>query len=62
MHRHFRRPARPALFLTAALSVWAADTPVNGGTLSSREQQPHTNLAPPAGGFSPKGGILTPLT
>ncbi|MFH7118864.1 hypothetical protein ACHWGW_34790, partial [Klebsiella pneumoniae] len=51
MHRHFRLPALAALFLTGAFSVWAADTPVKGGTLIYLEQQPHTNLYPPAGGF-----------
>ncbi|WP_253251715.1 hypothetical protein, partial [Klebsiella pneumoniae] len=43
MHRHFRLPALAALFLTGAFSVWAADTPVKGGTLIYLEQQPHTN-------------------
>ena len=33
MHRHFRLPALAALFLSGAFSVWAADTPVKGGTL-----------------------------
>lgn len=51
MHRHFRLPALAALFLTGAFSVWAADTPVKGGTLIYLEQQPHANLYPPAGGF-----------
>jgi hypothetical protein len=51
MHRHFRLPALAALFLSGAFSVWAADTPVKGGTLIYLEQQPHTNLYPPAGGF-----------
>lgn len=46
MHRHFRLPALAALFLTGAFSVWAADTPVKGGTLIYLEQQPHTNLLP----------------
>lgn len=50
MHRHFRLPALAALFLTGAFSVWAADTPVKGGTLIYLEQQPHANLYPPAGG------------
>lgn len=54
MHRHFRLPALAALFLTGAFSVWAADTPVKGGTLIYLEQQPHTNLYPPAGGFLPE--------
>ena len=46
---------RQALFLSGAFSVWAADTPVKGGTLIYLEQQPHTNLYPPAGGFYPNG-------
>ncbi len=61
MHRHFRLPALAALFLTGAFSVWAADTPVKGGTLIYLEQQPHTNLYPPAGGFYPNGGILNQI-
>lgn len=39
----------------------AAD-PVNGGTLIYLEQQAHTNLYPPAGGFYPNGGILNQIT
>lgn len=39
MHRHFRLPALAALFLSGAFSVWAADTPVKGGTLIYLEQQ-----------------------
>lgn len=62
MHRHFRLPALAALFLSGAFSVWAADTPVKGGTLIYLEQQPHTNLYPPAGGFYPNGGILNQIT
>ncbi len=62
MHRHFRLPALAALFLTGAFSVWAADTPVKGGILIYLEQQPHTNLYPPAGGFYPNGGILNQIT
>jgi hypothetical protein len=46
---------------TGAFSVWAADTPVKGGTLIYLEQQPHTNLYPPAGGFY-NGGILNQIT
>ncbi|HBR2340907.1 TPA: TIGR04028 family ABC transporter substrate-binding protein [Klebsiella pneumoniae] len=57
-----RLPALAALFLTGAFSVWAADTPVKGGTLIYLEQQPHTNLYPPAGGFYPNGGILNQIT
>jgi peptide/nickel transport system substrate-binding protein len=39
-----------------------ADTPVTGGTLVYLEQQPHTNLYPPAGGFYPNGGVLNQIT
>ncbi|MDO1582624.1 TIGR04028 family ABC transporter substrate-binding protein [Rhizobium oryzicola] len=52
--------------LAAAVSVSAvaiaADTPVKGGTLIYLEQQAHTNLYPPAGGFYPNGGILNQIT
>lgn len=40
----------------------AADEPVKGGTLVYLEQQAHTNLYPPAGGFYPNGGILNQIT
>ncbi|MGN7733574.1 TIGR04028 family ABC transporter substrate-binding protein [Ensifer sp. 22564] len=36
--------------------------PVKGGTLIYLEQQAHTNLYPPAGGFYPNGGILNQIT
>ena len=36
--------------------------PVKGGTLIYLEQQPHTNLYPPAGGFYPNGGVLNQIT
>lgn len=62
MHTRFRLPALAALFLSGAFSAWAADAPVKGGTLIYLEQQPHTNLYPPAGGFYPNGGILNQIT
>ncbi|KAF1019577.1 MAG: Glutathione-binding protein GsiB [Paracidovorax wautersii] len=40
----------------------AANEPVVGGTLVYLEQQAHTNLYPPAGGFYPNGGILNQVT
>lgn len=40
----------------------AADSPIKGGTLVYLEQQAHTNLYPPAGGFYPNGGILNQIT
>ncbi len=36
--------------------------PVQGGTLIYLEQQAHTNLYPPAGGFYPNGGVLNQIT
>jgi peptide/nickel transport system substrate-binding protein len=47
-----------------ALSDAQAQTadPVKGGTLIYLEQQAHTNLYPPAGGFYPNGGILNQIT
>ncbi|WDZ80999.1 TIGR04028 family ABC transporter substrate-binding protein (plasmid) [Ensifer adhaerens] len=39
-----------------------ATEPVKGGTLVYLEQQAHTNLYPPAGGFYPNGGILNQIT
>ena len=46
----------------AALPVSAAEQPVKGGTLVYLEQQAHTNLYPPAGGFYPNGGVLNQIT
>ncbi|GAB2735976.1 TIGR04028 family ABC transporter substrate-binding protein [Arthrobacter bambusae] len=40
----------------------AEASPVTGGTLVYLEQQAHTNLYPPAGGFYPNGGILNQVT
>ncbi|MEC5341295.1 TIGR04028 family ABC transporter substrate-binding protein [Brenneria populi] len=43
--------------------AFAADAaPKTGGTLIYLEQQAHTNLYPPAGGFYPNGGILNQIT
>ena len=56
------------LFATMALagistaSLAADSAPKNGGTLIYLEQQAHTNLYPPAGGFYPNGGILNQIT
>jgi len=36
--------------------------PATGGTLIYLEQQAHTNLYPPAGGFYPNGGVLNQIT
>ena len=43
-------------------SATASTDPVTGGTLTYLEQQAHTNLYPPAGGFYPNGGILNQIT
>lgn len=40
----------------------AQDAPATGGTLIYLEQQSHTNLYPPAGGFYPNSGILNQIT
>lgn len=46
----------------AASTGAAIDQPVQGGTLVYLEQQAHTNLYPPAGGFYPNGGVLNQIT
>lgn len=46
----------------SALAVVAQEGPVHGGTLVYLEQQAHTNLYPPAGGFYPNSGILNQIT
>ena len=46
----------------AATAAATPDQPVQGGTLVYLEQQAHTNLYPPAGGFYPNGGILNQIT
>jgi peptide/nickel transport system substrate-binding protein len=38
-----------------------SQTPVVGGRLTYLEQQAHTNLYPPAGGFYPNGGVLNQI-
>ncbi|MGJ3434887.1 TIGR04028 family ABC transporter substrate-binding protein [Serratia sp. Je.1.23.a] len=52
--------------ITVALGLAVAATPalasVQGGTLIYLEQQAHTNLFPPSGGFYPNGGILNQIT
>jgi peptide/nickel transport system substrate-binding protein len=47
---------------SAATAADAQGAPVKGGTLVYLEQQAHTNLYPPAGGFYPNGGILNQIT
>ncbi|WP_457580325.1 TIGR04028 family ABC transporter substrate-binding protein [Ensifer canadensis] len=51
----------PGFFLPGAFAQGAGD-PIKGGTLIYLEQQAHTNLYPPAGGFYPNGGILNQIT
>jgi peptide/nickel transport system substrate-binding protein len=66
--KHFTRGAALSALLVAgavgamALPVLAQDAPVQGGTLVYLEQQAHTNLYPPAGGFYPNGGVLNQIT
>ncbi|CAI1984716.1 Glutathione-binding protein gsiB precursor [Serratia quinivorans] len=49
-----------ALGLATVMSPALAS--VQGGTLVYLEQQAHTNLYPPSGGFYPNGGILNQIT
>ncbi|TCQ06204.1 peptide/nickel transport system substrate-binding protein [Rhizobium sp. PP-F2F-G36] len=53
-----------AVLAATAMSASGAHAaePVKGGTLIYLEQQTHTNLYPPAGGFYPNGGILNQIT
>jgi peptide/nickel transport system substrate-binding protein len=52
-----------SLALAATLTAFNSfAAPVKGGELVYLEQQAHTNLYPPAGGFYPNGGILNQIT
>jgi len=52
-----------SLALAATLTAFnSLAAPVKGGELVYLEQQAHTNLYPPAGGFYPNGGILNQIT
>lgn len=63
---HAAHPLRMLTVLTIAglstAAFAAQSTPKTGGTLIYLEQQAHTNLYPPAGGFYPNGGILNQIT
>lgn len=54
--------AGSALWGTKAIAAGSNDRPVKGGALIYLEQQAHTNLYSPAGGFYPNGGILNQIT
>lgn len=64
------RPSRRAFGLwslalglgLATAPAFAQQVPKAGGTLIYLEQQPHTVLYPPAGGFYPNGGVLNQIT
>jgi peptide/nickel transport system substrate-binding protein len=50
-------------FFAGTPAARAVDSaPAKGGTLIYLEQQAHTNLYPPAGGFYPNGGVLNQIT
>ncbi|HEJ7974347.1 TPA: TIGR04028 family ABC transporter substrate-binding protein [Serratia marcescens] len=51
-----------AVALGGAAAMSPALAAVQGGTLIYLEQQAHTNLYPPSGGFYPNGGILNQIT
>ncbi|MBC3382122.1 TIGR04028 family ABC transporter substrate-binding protein [Serratia fonticola] len=51
-----------AVVFGAAAAASPAIAAVQGGTLIYLEQQAHTNLYPPSGGFYPNGGILNQIT
>jgi peptide/nickel transport system substrate-binding protein len=57
----FAATALFALAMTAGQGAHAQE-PKKGGTLVYLEQQAHTSLYPPAGGFYPNGGILNQIT
>jgi len=66
--RGLKRLGRTTITAAALLAgvsttaLLAQEAPVTGGTLVYLEQQPHTNLYPPAGGFYPNSGILNQVT
>ncbi|WP_022891387.1 TIGR04028 family ABC transporter substrate-binding protein [Agromyces subbeticus] len=73
--RTFRRLAVTAAAALAAVSLLAScatqttatdaatgGDPVEGGTLTYLEHQPHTTLYPPQAGFYPNGGIVNNIT
>ncbi len=63
-HPKKKRHVFASLLLLGSVSgAQAADEkPKTGGTLIYLEQQAHTNLYTPAGGFYPNGGILNQIT
>ncbi|TWT10935.1 TIGR04028 family ABC transporter substrate-binding protein [Reyranella sp. CPCC 100927] len=50
------------MFLLTGPAFAQAGAPTKGGTLIYLEQQSHTNLYPPSGGFYPNGGVLNQIT
>ncbi|MDZ4310478.1 MAG: TIGR04028 family ABC transporter substrate-binding protein [Cypionkella sp.] len=51
-----------ATALVLPLTAQADSVPVQGGTLIYLDQQAHTALYPPAGGFYPNSGVLSQIT
>lgn len=51
-----------ATALVLPLAAQADSVPVQGGTLIYLDQQAHTALYPPAGGFYPNSGVLNQIT
>lgn len=62
-HSLVRSASIAALVIGLGLNPARAEDAIQkGGTLVYLEQQPHTNLYPPAGGFYPNGGVLNQIT
>jgi len=67
IHANYRRFLTRTVASLVSVAILAgsaaAQAPVTkGGTLIYLEQQAHTNLYPPAGGFYPNGGVLNQIT
>lgn len=62
LQRPLHRGLLALLLGSVSVTAMAQDAPAQGGTLVYLEQQAHTNLYPPAGGFYPNSGILNQIT
>ena len=60
--RHIAALALTTILAGSSHALADDGAPISGGTLIYLEQQAHTSLYPPAGGFYPNGGILNQIT